>query len=227
MSTWTLVPVRGLASGKSRLAQVLSSGERRSLNALLLARSLDAIQKCAGARSGTTNGAPKQERESAAADVAGQVTLHRCIVVSADTDALELARSRGAQALHEGAQTGLNAALELARETALANGADRLLVLAADLPDVDAEALAKLLCAVPAGAAAVVADKTESGTNGLLLPATAAMRFAFGADSLERHRTALEALGIDTRIWHASALAFDLDTPADYAFWKSPRATVA
>lgn len=213
MNTWTLVPVRGLASGKSRLAALLSADERRALNAQLLERALEAIAQSADALAPSGNAlAPPWN------------ALARCIVVSADAEALELARSRGAHALDEGSDASLNAALERARAAAIARGAATLLILAADLPGVDAAALVRLQRAIPAHAAAVISDKTRSGTNGLLVPANANLRFAFGAGSLEHHRAALEALGIDTRIWHESALAFDLDTAADYAAWKSPRA---
>ncbi|MBE0616179.1 MAG: 2-phospho-L-lactate guanylyltransferase [Burkholderiales bacterium] len=207
MNTWILVPVRGLASGKSRLAAVVSADERRALNAQMLDRTLEAI-----AQSGE---APELPRNP----------LAQCIVVSADADVLDLARLRGAQALDEGRNTGLNAALELARAKANAQGATRLLVLAADIPEVDAAALERLDRAIPANSAAVISDKIGTGTNGLLLPARANICFAFGVDSLVQHRTALEALGIDTRIWHDPALAFDLDTAADYAAWTSLHAT--
>jgi 2-phospho-L-lactate guanylyltransferase len=207
------VPVRGLASGKSRLAAVLSADERRALNARLLVRTLDAIAQSKDAPASPGNAlAPSWN------------ALAHCIVVSADAEALELARSRGAHALDEGSDAGLNAALELARALAIARSAATLLILAADLPAVDAAALGRLHRAIPVHAAAVISDKTRTGTNGLLLPANANIRFAFGAGSLERHRAALEALGIDTRIWHDPALAFDLDTADDYAIWKSPRA---
>lgn len=206
MNTWTLLPVRGLASGKSRLAAVVSADERRALNNQMLNRTLEAIA---------------QSRE--AFEMPGNA-LAQCIVVSADADVLNLARLRGAHALDEGRNAGLNAALELARAAANARGARRLLVLTADLPKVDAAALERLNRAIPANAAAVISDKTGTGTNGLLLPAHANICFAFGAGSLERHRTALELLGIDTRIWQDPALAFDLDTAADYVAWTSLRA---
>lgn len=208
--------MRGLASGKSRLAAVLSVDERRALNAQLLVRALDAI-----AQSGV---APVSGGNAPAS--AGN-TLARCIVVSPDPEALELARSRGAHALEESGDAGLNAALELARTAAIVRGAATLLILAADLPLVDAAALEQLRRAIPEHAAAVIPDKSRTGTNGLLLPANADIRFAFGADSLERHRAALEALRIDTQIWHDPALAFDLDTAADYAAWKSTHAAAS
>jgi len=61
MSHWTIVPVRGLATGKSRLAGLLGAQERRALNAMLLERALDAIEGSEG-------------------------DLSRCIVASAGAD---------------------------------------------------------------------------------------------------------------------------------------------
>ena len=194
---------------------MLSADERRALNTQLLVRALDAIAQSGDAPASPNALAPMWN------------ALARCIVVSPDPEALEFARSRGAHALEESSDAGLNAALELARVAAIARGAAALLILAADLPLVDAAALKQLRRAIPEHAAAVISDKSRTGTNGLLLPASADIRFAFGADSLERHRAALEALGIDTRIWNDPALAFDLDSAADYAAWKSTHAAAS
>ena len=195
MSDWVVVPVRGLASGKSRLAELLGPAERRALNALLLGRVLDAVAAGAGG-------------------------LSRCIVASAEAAALQTARARGAFALADGAQAGLNPALEAARALARSLGAGTVLVLTADLPDVDGAALQRLREATPPGWASVVADRAATGTNALLLPAHCEFAFAFGAGSLARHRQALQASGVPVQVWADPALAFDLDTPADYNEWK-------
>lgn len=196
MNVWTIVPMRGLASGKSRLAAILSPEQRRALNAGLLQRTLDAV-------------------------VAVDGSAARCIVASADAEVLELARRRGANVLLEASDAGLNAALELAQQTAVARGADTLMIVAADLPNVDGAALARLRSATPCAAAAVIADKSGTGTNGLLMPARIALTFAFGHESLERHRAALAALGVAVRVWRDPALAFDIDTPEDYRAWTA------
>lgn len=196
MTTWTIVPMRGLASGKSRLASLLAPARREALNADLFGRALDAVTAMDG---------------SAA----------RCIVASADDGVLALARRRGAVGLAEAPDTGLNGALEAARSVALEHGADTVLVVAADLPAISGAGLARLRAAIPPGAAAVVADKTGTGTNALLLPARAALPFAFGAGSLERHRDALAALGVAVRVWHDADLAQDIDTPEDYLAWQA------
>jgi 2-phospho-L-lactate guanylyltransferase len=183
---------------------VLPPAERRALNVGMLERVLDAVV--------------------GSIDRAWPNPLAQCIVVSPDAETLTYARSRGAQALAEKGGTGLNAALALARESARAQGARTLLVLAADLPNVDADALVRLLRAVPAGTAAVIADKGGSGTNGLVLPASVNLSFSFGGGSLSRHRAALDGLGVSTQVWIDPSLAFDLDTASDLAAWKSAHA---
>lgn len=196
MSHWTIVPVRGLATGKSRLAGLLGPQERHALNAMLLQRVLDAIERCEG-------------------------DLSRCIVASAGADALALARERGALPLVDARESGLNAALEAARDTARARGASSLLVLAADLPYANSDALSRLRHQTLVGSAAIIADKHGGGTNGLLLPADCGVKFTFGEGSLARHCDAIEALGVKVTIWSDPALAFDIDSPADYREWQS------
>ncbi len=162
MSLWSVVPARGLAAGKSRLAGILEPAERLALNTLLLERALAAVEAADG-------------------------NLAHCIVVSAGADALALAREKGAVPLKDpGEPGGLNAAVEAARNLARILGATTLRVLAADLPDVSGAALVALGAAVPASGVAIVADKHGSGTNALMLPAGSTFRFDFGEDSLER-----------------------------------------
>lgn len=196
MSRWTIIPVRGLASGKSRLAATLGVAERQALNRLLLDTVLDAV---AGAEGG----------------------LSRCIVAAGADDAAHVARQRGAQVIGDAGCGDLNGALEAARQRARVSGATSIFALVADLPAVSAAALARLFAAVPAGAAALVSDKQGVGTTGLLLPAPCTVEYMFGQDSLARHRRALCECHMQPLAWSDPALAFDLDTPADYRLWRS------
>ena len=197
MSLWSIVPARGLAAGKSRLAGILEPAERMALNTLLLERALAAVEAADG-------------------------KLAHCIVVSAGADALALAREKGAVPLKDpGEPGGLNAAVEAARNLARILGATTLRVLAADLPDVSGAALVALGAAVPASGVVIVADKHGSGTNALMLPAGSTFRFDFGEDSLARHQAAARALGAEPLVWHVPELAFDLDSPEDYRQWQA------
>ena len=196
MSHWTIVPVRGLASGKSRLAGLLGPHQRCLLNATMLRNVLEAVACCEG-------------------------DLAQCIVASASTDALQLGQQLGAVPLLDGRESGLNAALEAARDMARSRGAESVLVLAADLPDASGEALSHVRKETPQGRAAIVADRRRSGTNGILLPANCPMKFTFGEDSLTRHRNAIEATGTEVTIRADPALSFDVDSPEDYREWRS------
>jgi 2-phospho-L-lactate guanylyltransferase len=196
---WTIVPVRGLATGKTRLSPVLDTDGRRQLCTRMLLDTLAAVE-------GTFGG------------------LGRCIVVSADPAARATAVTHGARALGDppGAAAGrtLDAALDAAREVARAAGARQLLLISADMPDIDAHALLALLQETPDGSTVLLADKSGSGTNGMLLPALLPLQFAFGPGSLERHAHALAALGIDVVHCSDRRLAFDIDTPADLEAWQ-------
>lgn len=195
MNDWFVVPIRSLSDGKSRLAGVLRPPERRAFNEMLLTRVLDAIAQASGG-------------------------LSRCIVVSADRDALELANQLGATSLPDGPEPGLNAAVGAACDAARSRQAASVLILAADLPDVSRGALARLRDATPTGSAAIIADKLGCGTNGLLLPASCDAKFAFGQASLRRHRAAIESSGFPVAIWNDPALSFDIDSPADFLRWS-------
>ena len=196
---WVIVPHRGVADGKSRLAGVLDAAARRALNVWLLERTLRVMQQAAGDQP-------------------------RCLVVSPCADTLALARAAGAQTLLENTgvpSQSLNAALSQAAAHAATLGAQRLLILPADLPRLDAAALQAML-ALPAHANAndmvIAADRHGSGTNALWVSA-AVRDFAFGKASYAQHAALAEARGGRVLPCTHAALAFDLDTPEDFALW--------
>jgi len=194
MPAWTIVPMRGLASGKSRLAPALDAPDRLQLCTRMLLGTLDAVRATFG-------------------------SLDRCIVVSADAAARSLAQASGARTLCDPPGAGLDRALDAARELARSEGATRLLLLSADLPDIDRPALQSVLASAQHAAPVLFADKYGTGTNGMLVPAALPLRFAFGPGSLQRHRAALAALGVDAASSDDPRLAFDIDTPADLDAW--------
>lgn len=195
MGLWTVVPMRGLSSGKQRLAGVLSPDERESLNRELLDRVLNAI--------GTALGG-----------------WQRCIVQSADPRVVEEVARRGAIGQFDLPGAGMNEALDQARGEARRRGAAQLLVLSADLPAITAQAVQQLVASTAGHAVAIVADKTGTGTNGLLLPTATDFRFEFGQGSLDRHWQQCVRQGHAAMIWRARALQFDLDTEDDLKTWR-------
>jgi 2-phospho-L-lactate/phosphoenolpyruvate guanylyltransferase len=161
---WTIVPIRGLASSKSRLADAINDQERLALNEWMLRTVLEAIAE-------------------------NQSGLDRCLVVSPSADALTFAQSLGAQILDEPTGVGLNRGLAFATSHAITLGASRLMVLSADLPYVTSKAIDGLLEVARAGEWVVIAaDHTGTGTNALVLNLPTSFKFRFGAGSLLLHR---------------------------------------
>jgi 2-phospho-L-lactate/phosphoenolpyruvate guanylyltransferase len=185
---WLLVPVKPFGEGKSRLAPLLAASERATLSRVLLERLLEAAQD--------------------AAVFAG------IVVVSRDPDVLGLAAASGAEALPETGAT-LNGALEQARAFVVAQGAEAIAVLPADLPAVTGAHLRALVAQAPAGPGIVLAPSATGGTNALLVRPPQALPFAFGPESASRHQHLAAARGLPVAVWHSAALAYDIDLPAD------------
>jgi len=187
MSLWLVVPVKSLRDGKSRLAPALSAAERRALNEWLLLRTLEHATLFPG--------------------------LERTLVVSACEEVRARAGERGAQVLQERTPGGLNEALLQAQRFLGDAGANRMLVVPADLPLLRARDLRDLASAAKANTIALAPDRDRQGTNGLCLDATVCFDFAFGPSSFERHVDGAARLGLKPVVVERAGLAFDVDTP--------------
>ena len=185
-----VIPIRGLEDAKSRLGQALDAEERRDLVTRLL------------------------ERTIVAARAAGRVDA--VVVVSPDQATLELAESAGARALPQRGR-GLNCAVEEGRDLAVAEGVRALLVLPADLPFVDGEALDALISAADVDddpIVALVPDRHGRGTNALYLRPPDVIASAFGGDSRVAHAQRAKAAGA-RYLERDGPLGIDVDTPDD------------
>jgi 2-phospho-L-lactate/phosphoenolpyruvate guanylyltransferase len=190
--TWAVVPIRGLATAKTRLGPDLDPPTRRMLVEAMLRRTLVAARD--------------------AASIAGTV------VVTKDPEVAGLAQANRAVGLVE-QLPGLNEAIEAAASIAAVRGATAILVLPADLPNVSAAAIDALVAeaaAAPGDDAlvALVTDRHERGTNVLLLTPPGIIRPAFGDESRAAHRGAAEAARARF-VELDGPLALDVDTPAD------------
>lgn len=108
---------------------------------------------------------------------------------------------------------GLNLALE--RAAGAVDQTMPVLVLFADLPLLSRDDL--LAMTVQLGYADVVAaaDRYGRGTNALLLAHPGLVPYAFGQDSLARHRALAQTRGLRFRVVRRHGLATDIDTPSD------------
>jgi 2-phospho-L-lactate guanylyltransferase len=179
------VPVRPLQDAKTRLAPILSAGERAEL---MLAMVEDVL--------------------AAAAAQSGWETW----VISSDARVLDAARAAGAEAVPEAGAT-LLAAVRQVETAALERGAPRLAVLLADLPWVTARALADVLeVSAPVVAARAASD---GGTNLLVRTPPDAIRPRFGRDSFQKHLWAARRARVEAVAAESEELAFDLDDADD------------
>ena len=183
-----VIPHRGLAAAKTRLAPRLAPDDRAALAERLLERVLR---------------------------VAHDAQDGEVVVISPDADLRAVTEPLGARLLIQRG-LGLNAGLEQARRDVASPGMSLLVVLHGDLPWLNVEDVRELIDRVPAsGGMAIAPDRAGSGTNGLALRPPDCIPFRFGPGSFEAHVAAARAAGQPVAVVQRAGLAFDLDTPAD------------
>jgi len=185
-----IVPVGSLDGAKSRLGAVLDAEERLDLTVMLVRRTIGA---------------------AVAAERVAEV-----LVITPDDEVRALAAALGARPIRQ-RDSGLNHGLVAARSEALAAGADAILVLPIDLPEVTPaaiDAVAATLDGARRPLVAIVPDRHGRGTNALLIAPPATIEPCFGGDSAIAHARAARAAGA-TMIELGGPLRLDLDTPDD------------
>jgi 2-phospho-L-lactate/phosphoenolpyruvate guanylyltransferase len=186
-SIWAIVPAKPFSEAKSRLSPSISADDRRAVARRLLERTVKVLLEVNG--------------------------LDRILVVSRDSEALQLATDLGANALVEQGD-GLNGALTYAAEFATTAGATRILVLHSDLPMLTTEDVDALLLAAKTADVVIAHDRHQIGTNGLLMP-PAAFAYAFGQASYSAHLELARLAGFTPAVVARPGLAFDVDYPGD------------
>ena len=118
---------------------------------------------------------------------------------------------------------GLNAALASARDVALAEGVERLVILSGDLPHLRAADVEALVALAP-HELGVAPDRGGMGTNALSLPlpSAAGFEFRYGEASCARHLEEAARLGLAARVVRSDGLGFDIDAPEDLAALALP-----
>lgn len=188
-----LLPLKNLATAKSRLAGLLRPSERRAL------------------------------AQAMAEDVLGALArvppITEVILLSDDPCAPLLAERYGARCWPEqqAGGRGLNGLLEAATARLLARDDAPVLVLHADLPLLQPADLAGALVERRPGELVVGCDRHGGGTNLLVFDAASRPRFCFGPDSCRRHLDQARAAGVAARLLRREGIALDVDQPADLA----------
>lgn len=197
--TIAIVPVRGTPVGKTRLASVFGMEERAELVEALAWHVVTTIQRTGVA-----------ERIV----IVSEGSPFRFMAYPPPVDTEYLVQPENV--------SGLNAALDVGRAWALDNGADRLLLMSADLPLLE---LADVYELADRRAPVVIApDRFATGTNGLLLgnsrrtgkDVAARFSFQFGIGSFRHHLNEAKRLGVAVDTASGPGTSFDLDTPDDW-----------
>ncbi|MET1754695.1 2-phospho-L-lactate guanylyltransferase [Novosphingobium sp. RD2P27] len=117
---------------------------------------------------------------------------------------------------------GLNPALEAAVMALPAPAPDRILIVAADLPDLSSPELT-MMARVASNVIAIAPDRHGAGTNALSLPFAIApeFRFHFGTGSYAAHRAEALRFGYTVETMLSEGLEKDIDEPADLADARS------
>jgi 2-phospho-L-lactate/phosphoenolpyruvate guanylyltransferase len=190
-----IVPVKPLGVALGRLAGVLDAPTRRELQMGMLA---DVLATCHATKS--------------LADV---------LVVTADPEAADLARTHGARVIadHDPPQ-GMNPAVIRGLAAAIECGADAALVLTADLPvarSIDFEAV--IAAAADGEGVTLVPSHDGTGTNALLVRPPDVFIPELGVGSRARHREQARRRQVSLHEFERPAIALDVDTPADLALF--------
>ena len=195
MTIWTIVPVKPLRLGKSRLSGVLGDDERAVLNRIFLEQTLETLRNT---------------------PAVGQT-----LVVSRDPAALAVAREYGARTVLEDGNPDLNQALDRATLLARSYATRGVLVLPADLPlltRADLNQFFEHVCSPPC--VVIAPDRREDGTNAMLMTPGGLIPYSFGPGSFNRHCNLARQRGARLDVVHNANIALDLDTPEDLELLK-------
>ena len=183
-----LVPVKSLASAKSRMADHLTLHQRATLVLDMLCHVLQMLHE--------------------------SEMLEQISVVSPDLRVLELAQRWGAQPLVE-EMPGHNAALHMAALHEQASGITALLTIAADVPLLHSQDIRNMIEQSTRYDAVFAPSRDGTGTNAILLRPPLALPYLFGVNSLSRYQQAAQQQHLRSGLYHSIGLGLDIDTIDD------------
>jgi 2-phospho-L-lactate guanylyltransferase len=197
-----VVPFKGTAQAKQRLASALTAPQRHTLALAMLGDVLQTL---------------------AAVDELGGV-----LVVTADAAATALAAQFGAQVSAYHACEGHTGAV-LGAVSGLLDRGLGLMTVPGDVPLVTPDDIRQLLAAHAPGAGfTIVPARDDLGSNSVLCTPADAVPLRFGDNSFFPHLDAARAHGIEPQIVRLPRIALDIDTPEDLAlFLATPSTTRA
>lgn len=185
---WVLLPVKRLEHSKLRLAGILTPAQRRQLSHCMVEDILSALDKAA---------------------VISGVT-----VISCDETIISLAQDYRTDVLNTGADHGYSSDVLKGIEAIRDKTVDNVLIIPADLPEIDDTDLIHLDQVHGAGITLCPAEK-DGGTNGLVFTPPLAIDLKYGENSFERFRKEAQQQQVTVNVANSPGLARDIDRPDD------------
>ena len=185
---WALLPVKRLEQAKLRLAGVLTQAQRRQLSLCMLEDILDTLDKTT-VISGTT-------------------------VISCDADVITVASRQGVDILETGRDGGYAVDVLKGVEAISDKGIDKVIIIPADVPELDETDLA-YLDRDHAGGVTLCPAGNDGGTNGLVLTPPLSIGLMYGENSFDKFRKEAERRQVTVNIARPNGLARDIDRPED------------
>ncbi len=185
---WALVPFKGAAGAKRRLAPILDETERAGL---VLAMLRDVVDTLSRSR-----------------------TLAGVLLVSRDRAAFALARDFGIDIFEDSAGE-LSGAVVEASAYIQAQGAAGTLFVPGDVPLIQPDDVDAILDGHDQ--VTLVPDANDIGTNAAASSPPNAFEYLFDGKSFKPHIAAAKRAGIDARIVRRAAFGLDVDTMAELA----------
>jgi 2-phospho-L-lactate guanylyltransferase len=183
-----ILPAKGFADAKSRLADELTEGARRALAEAMFTDVVTALRR--------------------------SEAISATLVVSSDLHAQQIAGSHGAMVLEDRRDAGQSAAAEQGIARARELDARRVLLVPGDCALLDPVELDDLV-GREHSPITIVPDRHGTGTNALLLAPPPVIVPGFGPGSFERHRARAREAGVEPAVAQVPSLALDVDTPDD------------
>ena len=183
MSIWALLPFKGAAGAKQRLASVLSEAEREGLVLAMVRDVLEAL--------------------------ANTPILAGIVLASRDSVAAELAAEFGAEVFPDTA-SDLSGAVAQASDYAATRGASGTLFVPGDVPLIEPPDIAAVLNGHER--VTLVPDENDIGTNAAASSPPNAFEYLFDGKSFKPHIASAARAGIKARMVRQPAFGLDVDT---------------
>ena len=190
MTTFVIIPVKGLDEAKSRLSPLLFDNERKEFCLKMLEDVLVAVKT--------------------------MKDVQQTLVVSADPLVLRVAKNFDAVPFKE-SQPSLNQAISEAIRWCIQRGAGSVLILPADIPAVAPMDLNRIFSLGKKAAMVISPSRSEDGTNALFLTPSNAIPTFYGRHSFQRHIEEVSMRGIRYCVAKSRRIALDIDTNEDLA----------